>query len=656
MKGFNPNKRPKKRSKPNKTTTSRGKELQDLAFERQHCGDILNAEKLYRQSIECGNKNEIILTNLGAILVQYGKHQEAITLFKSAIEINPNYSPAYSNLGVSYFKLNKISQSIEAFAIAIELSHEDNRSLENLKLALKSATINNENYPSLDKAYSALLQCKDINHSEYSNLFTLLFLPQIRASYKEFDTKPLNGIHFKRLISDKRFSASLSLFITTNAEVEEFLTKARRVLLDFYTNSPCRIPKNILLFTESLASQCYLNEYLYCKSEQESEKISDIIKQLQKDKSTFNNFLAIIGCYIPIHTLKVDKHLIDQYPRTAKESQDFIKMQIEDPDKQEEIKTKLKASIRPGDQTSQDVKKMYEENPYPRYRYGNYTSPQYSKTIQEQISLEITNSTLNFPQRFSASKDPLKVLIAGCGTGSQVISASRFRNVHITAIDLSISSLAYAAMKAEEYSMTNVEFIQMDILDINSIGIRFDVIECAGVIHHMKSPEKALKLLAESLAYGGFIRLGIYSELSRTDVIKARKETSKLSTKDTEESIRSFRAKVLSGYYNELDNLTSYQDFYTLSGCRDLCFHVQEKRFTIDSLRRMLSSQNLEFCGFNVHQKTSDLYKQNFPKDEQMISLGNWAIFEEKNPQTFKSMYQLWAQKRLPMQPKTQAK
>ena len=141
MKGFNPSKRQEKRSKSNKTILNQGQELQDLAFERQLNGDIFNAERLYRQSIQCGNKNEFIFTNLGAMLVQCGKHEEAITLFESAIEINPNHAPAYSNLGVSYLNLNKISQAIEAFTIAIELNHEDINSLRNLKIALKSATI-----------------------------------------------------------------------------------------------------------------------------------------------------------------------------------------------------------------------------------------------------------------------------------------------------------------------------------------------------------------------------------------------------------------------------------------------------------------------------------------------------------------------------------
>ena len=60
----------------------------------------------------------------------------------------------------------------------------------------------------------------------------------------------------------------------------------------------------------------------------------------------------------------------------------------------------------------------------------------------------------------------LKVLIAGCGTGKQILQAVKYKNSQITAIDLSLSSLAYAKRKLDEIGIKNVELIQMDILEI----------------------------------------------------------------------------------------------------------------------------------------------------------------------------------------------
>ena len=56
------------------------------------------------------------------------------------------------------------------------------------------------------------------------------------------------------------------------------------------------------------------------------------------------------------------------------------------------------------------------------------------------------------------------------------------------AIDLSISSLKYAKRKTKELGIENIEYIQHDILDLKNLNRKFDIIECAGVLHHMNDP------------------------------------------------------------------------------------------------------------------------------------------------------------------------
>ena len=75
----------------------------------------------------------------------------------------------------------------------------------------------------------------------------------------------------------------------------------------------------------------------------------------------------------------------------------------------------------------------------------------------------------------------MNVLIAGCGTGKQILQAQTYRNAKIVAIDLSLSSLAYAQRKITELGIDNVELIQMDILEVPLLEMKFDIIECGGV-------------------------------------------------------------------------------------------------------------------------------------------------------------------------------
>ena len=49
-----------------------------------------------------------------------------------------------------------------------------------------------------------------------------------------------------------------------------------------------------------------------------------------------------------------------------------------------------------------------------------------------------------------------------------------------------------------------------------------------------------------------------------------------------------------------LARVTQGEDFYSLSGCRDLLFHVQEHRFTLPQLAVLLAGLGLSFLGFEL--------------------------------------------------------
>ena len=199
-----------------------------------------------------------------------------------------------------------------------------------------------------------------------------------------------------------------------------------------------------------------------------------------------------------------------------------------------------------------------------------------------------------------------------------------------------------------EYGMGNVTFKQMDLLNIAELGDIFDIIECGGVLHHMENPSKGLSILLQQLKSGGYIKLGLYSEIARKVIVKARKTIQTLGTDSTPEGIRRFRKQVLNGEINQLLDLPKFgRDFYSLSECRDLCFHVQEHRYTTEKIQRLLNTNNLTFCGFMLPMHIQKIYRQQYPTDHNMTSLTNWGEFEEQHPSLFASMYQFWAHKKI---------
>ena len=51
-----------------------------------------------------------------------------------------------------------------------------------------------------------------------------------------------------------------------------------------------------------------------------------------------------------------------------------------------------------------------------------------------------------------------KILIAGCGTGQQILNYSGINDVDIFAIDISKASLAYAKRKTDQYKIQNIKY------------------------------------------------------------------------------------------------------------------------------------------------------------------------------------------------------
>ena len=239
----------------------------------------------------------------------------------------------------------------------------------------------------------------------------------------------------------------------------------------------------------------------------------------------------------------------------------------------------------------------------------------------------------------------LKVLIAGCGTGNQILQAQRYKNAEITGIDLSCSSISYAQRKLNEFEIKDVKLIQMDILEVSLLKTKFKIIECGGVLHHMKEPNRGLDCLLDCVDKNGFLKLALYSRIAIKDIITARQHISSRNLKPTLENIHLFREEVFSGDYSESKDFIKSRDFYYSSAVRDFFFHYQAHYFDLSQIDEILKQRSLKFLGFILPQPIKSCYEKYFPEDKKQTNLQNWKSFEEKHPSTFKGMYQFWVSK-----------
>jgi len=138
--------------------------------------------------------------------------------------------------------------------------------------------------------------------------------------------------------------------------------------------------------------------------------------------------------------------------------------------------------------------------------------------------------------------------------------------------------------------------------------------------------------------------VALYSEAARRGIVEARRYIAEKGYGSSADDIRHCRQDLLA--MDQKGGLgTGFGDFFGVSSCRDLLFHVQEQRMRLPDIAHFLKDNDLAFLGFETDTATLQAYRQRFPDDPAAIDLQNWDAFEAEQPDTFAGMYVFWVQK-----------
>ncbi len=589
-------------------------------------GKLEKAKEYYNYFISRGLNDYRILTNYGLILRDLGNLKESELTLSKAIKLKPDLIEAHYNLGITLSELKKSKDALNSYLRAIEINPKIDYIYHAILLLLGESDPSKFNKKKLKRILAFLLKRNDISHIKLFNTFNYL--------YRNILLNNIESLFNNEIIID-----ALKKIVLKDSKVETILAKVRKDLCLEIAKKGHNINSSKLLFIIALAEQCFLNEYIYSLTEDEKNSINTIINHCSDGEISEIN-IAILSCYFPIYKLINQIPSIISFNSSNPYFKELIRIQLLEPLEEIELSKNINKLGLINDQASQKVKSQYEENPYPRWRSQNTFTKLKVSYIQE-INTDVRPNSI----KYNFEPEHPKILIAGCGTGSQILQAKRFYNAEITGIDLSLSSLSYAQRKINELEIENVDLFQMDILEVGLLEKKFDIIECIGVLHHMRDPSQGLKALLAVLKDSGFLKLGLYSQLSRSDIHQAREYIANQKLEATIDDIRHFRQNVISSNIEKIKNLQNWGDFYTTSECRDLCFHEQEHTFTIQHLQEILISNKIKFLGFALHESIKSLYKKYFPEDITQTNLQNWAKFEKNHPSTFRNMYVFWGYK-----------
>ena len=645
-------------------------------------GKTEEAATSYRQAITLKPDYTAAYKNLGALLASNNKLDNGLDCYRQAVSLAPSLFEGHKAIGDILFKQHKYDEALDSYFTALALNRSDadvltsagnalqflSRNLEALNFhsqAINLAPDHDRHWIAFSDCISAMSFASTDDNLESSLLRLLekrilqpapLMFPIISAlkhrkdlahlldNSNEISTAdPLFVSCINSLAQSQLFMRLMTMVPIADLRVERLLTATRSALLQAAINNSTS--ENHIDFLAALAQQCFINEYAYSTTDEELQHVDDLshkINQLfEQDQTVSPDLWLIVGCYLPLKDLP----WIEQLSLHAddKELGLVYSLQVTAPATEKQLSKTIPQLTEIADATSQSVRSQYEENPYPRWIYTANITPKPIKDVLCGAPLSLNLDNYDTPKN-------LDTLVAGCGTGQHALqAAARFTNTKLTAVDLSLSSLSYAKRKTQEMGIDNIEYIQGDILELDKIGKQFDVIECGGVLHHMAEPLKGWEVLVRLLRSGGLMKIGLYSERGRPDIIAAREFIAKGGYGSSTSEMRRCREDIIAAAEQgnqALIQLCRRSDFYSLSPCRDLIFHVQEHRFTIPEIAKALKSLGLDFLGFETPnpQPLVRFRKQN-PSYPKSLELARWDRFEERYPDTFRGMYQFWCRK-----------
>ncbi len=642
-------------------------QLKSIGFsESQHHLD--QARSFVTHALEMVDTDGDLLNLLARIDLDLGNKMKAEAAIKNALVIHPRNGGYWFSSGHINLATGNISEAEKAFKKAIRYSAKETRAESSLAYtyAIQGRHVEAfQLYRELAKTAShdphirnKLIEC--ISHIKADDYDSELELDLLHYySWDNIDKNKLASLScslverkfilstescqagFDDLANDPLLLAALHQSLIKSPTLERLIMTLRyELLLDSTKNSQIR--SDYLPLASALCSYGFNSDFILPETESESNMIKAIKTLIQSaiqvencEPNDISGAILLLGMYEPLSKDSDIRQFINaDTQRWNQHCRSIIQRYRQD------IQLSSLSIERISRINQTEIQSQYELYPYPKWETLEYRRPtDYGQALAAELQSKLPISL--------SYKNKLSILIAGCGTGRHALHVAKyFKNVDVTAIDFSRASLAFAKYKAKELGIENITFYQADLLNINRPDWEFDVIECSGVLHHIKQPHKALNNLLKMLKPGGLLKLALYSQYAREPVQKIRDLWNTKAMALDDRKMKIIRQAVLASDVEGKDRLINSDDFYSLSGCKDLLFNEFEKTYTPLSIERLCQKHQLSMLGFvHLSHQTKLDFCQRFECTEKALNhLKLWEQFESEHPDLFSGMYQFYCQ------------
>ncbi len=608
--------------------------LARIELERGH---LTCAEQAIYQALNQAPENGGYWYSAGHVALAQQDFSKAKGAFKNAIKYAPKETRAEVSLAYTLVQDGKL---VEAFQQYRELAKTQGHDLHIQSQVVDLASQIQADYYDIELEQDLLSFFKwdKVNLNQLGTLVCSLLEHKFNLNQNGSATD------FDGIAQCPLMLAALRHTLIKSEILEKLIMSLRHELLSHSTKQG-QLSKGYIPLCQAIAQYGLRNEYILPATQAENDMIAVLENVINTALNQFgctaldvSGALLLVSMYQPWQGLEQYEKLMSFDTQNWPEETYLLKNWY---DEFRTIESFSFESITPIPLASNNnVKNQYENFPYPRW-----LTLDYKKNINYGVALRHEFPHANIPGYLF--EEELSILIAGCGTGRHAINvAKHFNSVNVLAVDISHNSLAYAKYMASKLNVNNIDFKLCDLTKLGTIETKFSIIECSGVLHHIRHYKKALNNLLNNLKPNGLIKLSLYSKRTREPVTQVRNIFKHENIQSEQHKIKVTRHAIMqSNIITKKEGITSSDDFYSMSGTVDMLFHEYEKQYTPIMIKKLCNEFNLTFLGFsNLSHKTKADFKDFNGVKADLLDLNQWDKFEEIHPTTFANMFQFYCQ------------
>jgi SAM-dependent methyltransferase len=241
--------------------------------------------------------------------------------------------------------------------------------------------------------------------------------------------------------------------------------------------------------------------------------------------------------------------------------------------------------------SADEVRAFYENHLYP----APVENLDRHRDLYRNVDRRRAQSLLLWPIEYP--RPNREILVAGCGTSQAARCALREPDAHVTAIDISESSLRCTRDLQQKHDLRNLELHRLSIEHVGDLGRTFDQIVCTGVLHHLPDPDLGLRSLRSVLAPNGAMHLMVYAMYGRFGIYMMQEYCRTVNVGNSKRELHDLGAMIraLSPEHPIAGVSRRARDFTYPAALADTLLHPQDRAYTVPQLYAWLQRCGLSF-------------------------------------------------------------